>query len=191
MKLIPKHQNKNSEQKLPTAATYNQWFKGVVSFITGKKDKDLIESNYKPTNSFDDSAKYYTRDGLDYDVVKNILGGKDADKKTLLGDRLFYNDFNDVYNTLQNKPYRPGREERVTDNSHLGRYTIGIGEDDNGRYISYYDLYDWAPKGMKEIFHPYEIYNRIYENDFNKIQEEISKIQYSGLNPSGKKFFYR
>ena len=81
-------------------------------------------------------------------------------------NNLFYKDFNDVYNKLSQQG---GRAERNTDNSHLGRYTIGIGSDNKGKYISYYDKFDWAPEGVKELFSPYEIYNRIYEDEFNSI----------------------
>lgn len=171
---------------IDTAATMSDWWKGTWSYLSGNKDSGLLESQYKPSKSNNPNVKYYYRKGLNNDVVKNILGGSEYGKKDLFGKDLFYKDFNDVWNRLSNQG---GRAERNTDNSHLGTYTIGIGKDSKGRYISYYDKFDWAPDGVKELFHPYEIYNRIYEDEFNKIQESLNNIDYKGSNPSGNWFF--
>ena len=179
----------DSSKKSPTAATINQWLKGTFSYITGIKDSDLIESKYRPSKETNITTKYYTRKGLDYDVMRNLLGGKESSAKTFEGEPLYYKNFNDLYNRLSNKTYRKGRQLRTTDNSHLGEYTIGIGEDNNGRYVSYYDKFDWAPNEKLEIFFPYEIYNRIYEKDFNRMQKELNNETYSGSNPSGNWFF--
>ena len=121
--------------------------------------------------------------------MRNLLGGKESSAKTFEGEPLYYKNFNDLYNRLSNKTYRKGRQLRITDNSHLGKYTIGIGKDNNGRYVSYYDKFDWAPNEKLEIFFPYEIYNRIYEKDFNRMQKELNNETYSGSNPSGNWFF--
>lgn len=172
--------------KLPTAATYSQWLKGTFSYLTGIRDSDLIESKYAPSKAVNKNTKYYTRKGLDYDVMRNLLGGKESGAKLYDGTPLYYKNFNDLYTRLSNKN---GKQLRTTDNSHLGNYTIGIGQDENGRYVSYYDKFDWAPKESLEIFSPYEIYNRIYEKDFNRMQKELGNEEYSGSNPSGKWFF--
>lgn len=174
---------------VPSAATYSQWLKGTLSYLTGIKDKNLIESKYRPSQETDTETKYYTRKGLDYDVMKNLLGGIESDARTFDGENLYYKDFNDLYDKLSKKPQKTGRELRVTDNSQLGEYTIGIGQDAGGRYVSYYDKFDWAPKEELEIFFPYEIYNRIYEKDFDKMQRELSQEKYSGSNPSESWFF--
>ena len=186
---IPPSRGIIPNKKLPTAATINQWLKGTFSYITGIKDSDLIESKYRPSKETNTTTKYYTRKGLDYDVMRNLLGGKESSAKTFEGEPLYYKNFNDLYNRLSNKTYRKGRQLRTTDNSHLGEYTIGIGEDNNGRYVSYYDKFDWAPNEKLEIFSPYEIYNRIYEKDFNRMQKELNNETYSGSNPSGNWFF--
>lgn len=186
---IPPSRDIIPNKKLPTAATINQWLKGTFSYITGIKDSDLIESKYRPSKETNTTTKYYTRKGLDYDVMRNLLGGKESSAKTFEGEPLYYKNFNDLYNRLSNKTYRKGRQLRTTDNSHLGEYTIGIGEDNNGRYVSYYDKFDWAPNEKLEIFFPYEIYNRIYEKDFNRMQKELNNETYSGSNPSGNWFF--
>lgn len=186
---IPPLRDVIPSKKSPTAATINQWLKGTFSYITGIKDSDLIESKYRPSKEANTTTKYYTRKGLDYDVMRNLLGGKESSAETLYGEPLYYKNFNDLYNRLSNKTYRKGRQLRTTDNSHLGSYTIGIGEDNNGRYVSYYDKFDWAPNEKLEIFSPYEIYNRIYEKDFNRMQKELNNETYSGSNPSGNWFF--
>lgn len=173
-------------QVLKTVATFPDWLRGTWSYLSGNKDSKLLESQYRPTKETNPNTKYYYRDGLNTDVIKNILGGTDYGKKTRFGEHLYYKDFNDVWNRLS---AAGGRAERNTDNSHLGAYTIGIGEDDKGRYISYYDKFDWAPPGLPEIFHPYEIYNRIYEDEFNNTQSNLKNITYSGYNPSGNWFF--
>lgn len=172
--------------KLPTAATYSQWLKGTLSYLTGIKDSDLVESRYIPSKATNKNTKYYTRKGLDYDVMRNLLGGKESKAKEFDGTPLYYKNFNDLYTRLSNQN---GKQLRTTDNSHLGEYTVGIGQDKDGRYISYYDKFDWAPNESLEIFSPYEIYNRIYEKDFNRIQKELNTEEYSGSNPSGKWFF--
>ncbi len=48
----------------------------------------------------------------------------------------------------------------------MGNSTFAFGEDEKGRYISYYDVWDLAPTGeeIKSIGKPFEIYNRIYYN---------------------------
>ena len=173
-------------QVLKTAATFPDWLRGTWSYLSGNKDSKLLESQYRPTKETNPNTKYYYRDGLNTDVIKNILGGSDYGKKNWDGENLYYKDFNDVWDRLS---ATGGRAERNTDNSHLGAYTIGIGEDNKGRYISYYDKFDWAPAGLPEIFHPYEIYNRIYEDEFNNTQSSLKNITYSGYNPSGKRFF--
>lgn len=81
---------------------------------------------------------YYTRKGMDYDVVRNLLGGKEA-RQSLLGNDLFYKDFNDLYSRLNGKT-----SYRNTDNSTFGEYTVSVGEDENGRYVSYWNKFDYV-----------------------------------------------
>lgn len=170
---------------LDTASSFSKWLGSTMFYLFNKPSKDIIESKYKPTLSKESNTTYYTIKGLDEDVVKNILGGSDYGKKDVLGQDLYYKNFDDVFSRLKNN-----RAERNTDNSQLGAYTIGTGVDDKGnRYISYYDKFDWAPTGVKDIFHPFEIYNRIYEKDFKSIQEKLKGVDYKGSNPSGKLFF--
>ena len=121
--------------------------------------------------------------------MRNFLRGKESPAKTFEGEPLYYKNFNDLYNRLSNKTYRKGKQLRITDNSHLGEYTIGIGKDHNGRYVSYYDKFDWPANKKLDIFFPYEIYNMIYEKDFNRMQKELNNEIYSGSNPSGNWFF--
>jgi hypothetical protein len=49
--------------------------------------------------------------------------------------------------------------------SALGNFTIGMGEDEQGKYLSYYDRYD-LPESIQDrlMGSPYEIYNRVRLN---------------------------
>ena len=106
---IPPSIDITPSKKLPTAATFGQWLKGTFSYITGIKDPNLIESKYRPSKETNSTTKYYTRKGLDYDVMRNLLGGKESLAKTFDGEPLYYKNFNDLYNRLSNKTYRKGK----------------------------------------------------------------------------------
>ena len=41
---------------------------------------------------------------MDYDIVRNLLGGKEAEQ-SFLGNDLFYKDFNDLYSRLNGKNF--------------------------------------------------------------------------------------
>jgi hypothetical protein len=63
---------------------------------------------------------------------------------------------------------------------NFGRYTVDAGEDDKGRYISFYDVYDW--NGMKtENAIPF--YDRIYEDEWKTYQQKIKNSPKFGLKP--------
>lgn len=60
-------------------------------------------------------------------------------------------------------------------NPTLGNYTIGLGEDEKGKYLSYYDRWDLDPQALSgsvvssaanyvadRVGTPYEVYDRIY-----------------------------
>lgn len=166
----------------PTAATFKSWLQNNVNYLFGGT-RGLIESKYKPSNSTSRTQKYYIREGMDYDVVRNLLGGKESNT-TYLGEPVFYKDFNDLYSRLNGKT-----SYRNTDNSNFGEYTVSVGQDDRGRYVSYWDKFDYVFPEMLGKSNPIEFYNRIYEDDFNRISNNLSSESYSGSNPSGKRFF--
>ena len=65
---------------------------------------------------------------------------------------------------------RKGEKMRdVMQDQIMGNYTFGIGEDENGPYVYYYDKWDLASKFaenpiLKGVGNPYEIYDRLYYN---------------------------
>ena len=83
------------------------------------------------------------------------------------------------------RDYDPGFDY----NDIMGNYTISKGEDEHGKYISYYDKWDLNPFSLKnpitkkeittDFGKPFEIYNRVYyrENpDAGKYKEYGDKI---------------
>lgn len=62
----------------------------------------------------------------------------------------------------------------------MNNFKTGVHEDENGKYIYYYDKWDLAPKGKQidVLGKPFEIYDRIYieENPYFKIQSELEKL---------------
>lgn len=96
----------------------------------------------------------------------------------------FNEDGDDLFNILINESnylngynFKPGLKEPVvdTDRMTMGTYTISTGEDDRGRYISFYDKWDIAPIDFGK---PFEIYDRFYfrenpyYNNYLKAQEK-------------------
>jgi hypothetical protein len=59
--------------------------------------------------------------------------------------------------------------------NHYYRPTLTIGEDEKGKYLSYWDIWDFDVRRLKlqEIIEfvgkPFEIYNRIYFKDNEKL----------------------
>lgn len=88
----------------------------------------LSVSEYQPSNSSDSSAVYFrspvTEDEIKY-RYKDI-----GDLKTQLGDSFQVGDVG---------------SKAVEYSNTLGDYTISVGEDEKGKYISYYDLWDLDP----------------------------------------------
>jgi hypothetical protein len=88
----------------------------------------LTVSEYQPSNSSDPSAVYFrspvTEDEIKY-MYKNV-----EDVKTRLGGSLQVGDVG---------------SKALEYSDTLGDYTISIGEDEKGKYISYYDLWDLDP----------------------------------------------
>ena len=147
-----------------------------------KEPKYLSESKYKPSQSTDPNATYYT---LDEELNKSIL---EYAKKLKVGESQVIDEFD----VSRDEDYD---ESGYNIYSALGNFTIGRGKDDQGEYVSYYDKYDfkdpaeisWATDGnliqdtMKGT--PFEIYNRIYD----KQSEPVSSFQkaYDAKNGEG------
>ena len=54
----------------------------------------------------------------------------------------------------------------------MGQYTSSLGEDEQGKYISYYDVWDFNVPGSKVVGKPFNIYDRIYLNDDNTMKKQ-------------------
>ena len=119
-------------------------------------------SKYKPSKTSEDNVVYYTINKIGNENFEDALLKRDIDA-----------------------PYNPD----VDYNDVMGNFKLDKGEDEHGKYISYYDKWDLNPFALKnpinkkeittDIGKPFEIYNRVYyrENpDANKYAEYDKKI---------------
>jgi hypothetical protein len=136
------------------------------------KHNILSISKYKPTVSKDPNARYVSINDPEFiDNVKNIYNR--VSSGDLQGEEKKLNDFTYKVSGY----YRP---EEYKDNelgykpAAIGRFFISEGEDEKGKYISYYDAFDKntgkddtedTSKGSIMGTKPFEIYDRIYLND--------------------------
>lgn len=165
--------SRNAEKIVPakevlTDDTLRSFIENTSNYFTGTK-YGLKKSPYRPTVG-DEGEDYYTRNGLKYDVLLNLFGGKDSLQSGPLGSRVFYKNFDEAHNQLS----QYGNAERTAGNATLGSYGISAGKDDNGRYISFHDIFDY--KLLPMIYpglHPYHIYDRIYENEADKMYNKV------------------
>ena len=145
--------------KYPTSTT-GAFLSGAADYLLRRKTPRSFElSEYRPTIG-DNGESYYTRPGLKNEVALNLFGGTDYGKKTSgLGDEYFYKDFNDAYDKISGHP--SNRDRRASSNGTLGRYSVTAGKDNRGRYLSFYDVFDFVTLPGKSI----NIYDRIYEDE--------------------------
>ena len=133
-------------------------------------------SEYKPTNAKDKNVTYYT--------------------SKVTEDRLRRELKTYGYDNIQNA--------MLINQSHsLGTFKLDKGEDERGKYISYYDVWDLHPwqkdSNINKTLHniadkaqdllgvtPPEIYGRIYIDD-NKSAEPQSKVTIGGIRVKEKK----
>jgi hypothetical protein len=114
-------------------------------------------SEYKPSNSKNENVEYFK--------IKNYNYQK----------RLLDVDVNTHIKTGQNV-------RRYDAEAIMGTFTVSKGEDDKGKYMSYYDKWDLNPLRLKNPFtgeqiptdigKPFEIYDRVYYTE----DEEGNKI---------------
>lgn len=121
-------------------------------------------SKYAPSNAVDKNTKYYT------------VPFERQDKDAIIRNALMYGNDKNAPKLL---------------NPDLGNYTTGRGRDDNGDYVSYYDIWDLNPfRGITNVANKYankvglnkvgdlsmgignplEIYDRIYLDDYYGIK---------------------
>lgn len=204
---LDKYINKlNSTEPLVENKTANTWgnmLGNVGQYFFGIKDDDLEVSSYKPTieqhkNYGEKEEKYYSRPGMREDIYKDLTSDK------VKKDYNHNGTFDDIYKGLKsngedrkhnadtsfpkNKAgYKgmynlgyPGKLNKAQFN--LGRYSVDAGEDEQGKYVSFYDIYDW--NGLKTD-NSINFYDRIYENQWKDFKNK--KMQLGGSVKGGVK----
>ena len=140
-------------------------------------------SKYKPTNSKDKNSVYYSSPTTESNIkgriasegIENVLSQFTPNKKGI--------------STWQGY----GEDEKGSRNKNvLGTYTMGQGEDEEGKYISYYDKWDLNPfedknKVLDAVatgaqyaagIKPAEVYGRIYYEP--KVKSPIFGLKIEG-----------
>lgn len=110
-------------------------------------------SGYRPSHSTDTAATYFKinhfadqihlTDALAPETVQRLIRSIDSS-----GSKTF-----SAFDGLH-----------FTDPGVMGHYQWTRGEDKNGHYLAYYDIWDLDAPGASHVGHPYEIYDRIYYN---------------------------
>ncbi len=144
--------------------------KDLLSMMLGQKPEynSIPVSEYRPSSSEDQEAVYYSSPTSE-ETIKEKL--KDPEfLKSFKPNSKGIMSLQDYFSDVQTGSGR-GSGSNV-----LGEYTLNQGEDDKGKYVSYYDKWDLEPyKGSNETLNnisnkaqelagikPTEIYGRVY-----------------------------
>ena len=138
----------------------------------------LSVSDYKPTKSTDNNTTYLRSKATEDEIVSGYLF--DPEELQWLNNSLRAND-----------------GKLKTYGGTLGNYTISLGEDEDGTYLAYYDLWDLNPAddipGIREVVdsataaagvNPPEIYGRVYVD----VDEEGNIIGYRERQPKERPY---
>lgn len=138
------------------------------------KNKDTIYYGVKSPAFLNDLIHLYNN-RANIDLLKSegnqVIDGYKARTSSELDDRYIGNNIERYYPSgdLRKKGLLPpqiGSKNYMLSDSvgALGNFTIGRGKDENGEYLSYYDLWDVSnnPAEKYNLAKPYEIYDRIY-----------------------------
>lgn len=121
-------------------------------------------AQYHPSQASEPNAQYY--DSLKPDFRGTIMNE--------IGDMVNHNSFNKAaYRSLGNV---------------LGDYKVSKGEDEKGKYYSYYDK--WDLNGAGPIGNPYEIYGRIYADELNNRHKELKNFDPAKTKWEGQGGYY-
>ena len=122
----------------------------------------LSESTYKPTNAKDPNAKYY-RINNNEEFVNYLL--KTIRNDPNRGDEFFkyaphakYDPYNAPLRGMVQNPEDTRWLDHLNE-TNLGTYIKSLGQDELGKYVSYYDKWDIEPRDFGT---PFELYDRIY-----------------------------
>lgn len=156
----PQHQTEQERNK-----------QALWSYYLGHQDPELEEK-------YIEDSPYRPSMGKTYDKVVRLKQG--IPDETLL-------------NVIDQTPIGSNINARKVDTYYdkkkgLGQYTFGHGQDEKGKYVSYYDDWDLAPFGETQIGEdqsagigePFSVYDRRYYTD-----EEVEKLRQSKSKASG------
>lgn len=144
-------------------------------------------SEYRPGNS-EEQRFYYTLPRYDDAVFrffkKNFWKWKQGKYDDFLGEYVF--DPKTLLEEINDDYERKSTEKRFNVASFaLGGFKIELGEDEQGKYLSYYDLWDLEAMGISVtpfFGRPLEIYNRIYYQEIiGEVHGEIDKKTVVGV----------
>lgn len=107
-------------------------------------------SPYKPSDSSDPNQRYYRiiPEVLDREAIVRQFGDMPVGSRVLT----------DVISDYYRRPYQTATEMQA---DPMANFTVSVGEDDKGKYVSLYDKYD-LPGSANQIMRPFEIYDRVY-----------------------------
>jgi len=140
--------------------------KDLLGMMLGRQQEynSIPVSEYRPSSSKDQEAVYY-RSPTSEETIKEKL--KDPE---------FLKSFKPNSKGIMSLQDYFSDTERGSGSNVLGKYTLNQGEDDKGKYVSYYDKWDLEPyKGSNETLNnisnkaqelagitPTELYGRVY-----------------------------
>jgi hypothetical protein len=115
----------------------NEERKKLFGQMLGQLDEknSLPVSNYRPSNSVDESAKYHSSP-----VTESYIGDE------IKNNPKFFDDFIWEKNSTGD-PKTTAYHMNAKYGNVLGDYTMNMGEDKKGKYVSYYDKWDLDPFG--------------------------------------------
>ena len=177
--------------------------KDLLSLYLGKPQKynTTSISKYIPSDSKDKGKEYFSINDQDFnDYVLKHADSHYLQSGLKTGEIEYAKD--------KNGNIIPNRYLIKDIGTGLGKFTISISNDENGKYISYYDKWDLNPyKGEYSaadisniedlslgIGKPFEIYNRIYYrenpdcNKFKEYDDKISKLQDLAIKTQNTKY---
>jgi len=160
-----------------------------IGMLGGKQQHNSLPiSEHRPTNSTDENMVYYSSPSTEKAIRQKIK---------LRGIESVLEDFKPNEKGIPSWQGRlrsglinaEGKEYGVHDDDVLGNFTQNLGEDEKGKYISYYDRWDLNPfSGKSKILdaittgaqyaagvNPPEVYGRVYYEP--KVKSSISGLE--------------
>lgn len=186
---VAKYVNQNEYPK-GTSENLPNLIDNLAHYFLGMENTGTIPSRYKPARSKDPKAKYYTWPELRNDVKEDLTNSKRLnminDREKLLSEKnnkylpSYVNEanFDQLYNYFENSH----NARSIKGNSaNLGTYSVTTGKDERGKYFGIHDNYDWnLLEGLGIKGNSWETYDRIYEDEWNKIPKARKRKMENG-----------